>query len=1024
MKRTTLFAILAALCVSAAHAAQVFTPGVLQLEFWQNKVKGDVEGGTAGGANYSQLLSIFQWPEDGSNEAGVNYTIRVTGFFIPPTTGKYVIFVNADDTADLWLSTDDTPANKRLIAQQPGWSNQLNWTTDNGGGSDLQQKHSDTFIPTGAATAPFKDGIPLVAGTKYYIEGVMNEFGGGDNFAATFKLVGEPDPVDGDFSKMTGNLIGANVQTDVSLIAQPQSRRVLVGDTPTLTVGTLTPDAQFQWFKGGTAIAGATTNSYQLPPVTAADNGATFYVIATNKVNSVQSSNAVITVGKLVLVPGAKDEVFDGATRDDVENGSLDGTTPFYLNAMPTFEAPSGQVKDGADFPFTQRLSAIFLPSLTGDYVFFIAADDDSDLFISTDATPAKKYQIAAEPGWSAVRNYFTVGGGAPVSQKRSDQWVPDPANPPATPPFATGIHLVAGNKYYLEGVNHEGGGGDNLAVTYKLVGEPDPSNGDASRLAGFVLDKYVNALDGGTITITNQPQNTTAVQSQRATLTIGATSGYIGDTSSASPGLSYQWQAAPAGSSTFTNIGGASGASFTTPVLKLSDTGTQFRVSLLAGDTNVTSSIGTLTVTPDTTAPLPVKVTSVNAAGKLINLNFNELLDKASAETGANYSFSPGNVAGASAVLDASGTNVTITTGTGLTPNTENTLTITGLKDLAGNPVAANTTIKFTFAPVTYEANIKFDGPLAYYRFEETGGSVATNSGSTGGNAVYTVGDETGPKEGGTPGAAKGDPGPRPGAFQGFEANNHAATFDGVGDWVDTRNQYLQNRAAFTLEYWVNPVRTNTVDGTVWPNRVGLVGQNDAIEYGFISPGTIQIWTPGGGSLDTAYPFPDGEWHHVATIADGTNLKNYFDGKLVGTGGSATANYGAADFNVHIGGGGVFDGSGNWFTGHIDEVAIFDKAIPADRVAAHYTAGKEGGVLTTSGAVTPGGGGGGGGATFTDIQIQGANVVIKWTPGTATLQSTSSLTAPTWSDVAGATGGSFTTPILSAPKYYRFKQP
>jgi len=79
--------------------------------------------------------------------------------------------------------------------------------------------------------------------------------------------------------------------------------------------------------------------------------------------------------------------------------------------------------------------------------------------------------------------------------------------------------------------------------------------------------------------------------------------------------------------------------------------------------------------------------------------------------------------------------------------------------------------------------------------------------------------------------------------------------------------------------------------------------------------------------------------------------------------------------------------------------------------------------VITTSGAVTPGGGGGGG-ANFTDIQIQGANVVIKWTPATATLQSTSSLTSPTWADVAGATGGSFTTPISSAPKYYRFKQP
>ena len=189
-------------------------------------------------------------------------------------------------------------------------------------------------------------------------------------------------------------------------------------------------------------------------------------------------------------------------------------------------------------------------------------------------------------------------------------------------------------------------------------------------------------------------------------------------------------------------------------------------------------------------------------------------------------------------------------------------------------------------------------------------------------------------------------------------------------------------------------------------------MGQNDAIEYGFIDPNTIQIWTPGGGSLNTAYSFPDGEWHHIATIADGTNLKNYYDGKLVGTGGTATTDpdvgYGGASYNVHIGGAGVFDGTGNWFTGGIDEVAIFDKAIPAERIAAHFKAGKQGGQTEQS--------------KFTGIRIQGGNVVIQWAPATGTLQQASTLAGPTWSDVAGATGGSYTVPVSSAPLYFRFK--
>lgn len=230
------------------------------------------------------------------------------------------------------------------------------------------------------------------------------------------------------------------------------------------------------------------------------------------------------------------------------------------------------------------------------------------------------------------------------------------------------------------------------------------------------------------------------------------------------------------------------------------------------------------------------------------------------------------------------------------------------------------------------YSDIITFDGPLAYFPLNEASGvTAAKNLGSKGGDGVYYTGDEAVAGEGGTPSAAKGDPGPRPPGFLGFASDNRAATFGGPDtmDWIDTKNQYFSGLGAFTLEYWVKP------DGRAdFPNRIGVVGQNDDIEYGFINPNTIQIWTPSGGSLDTAYSFPDGEWHHIATIGDGTRLRMYYDGKLVGTGGSATSDYGPiGTYFVHIGGGGVFDVTGNYFKGQLDEVAIFDKAIAAERI-------------------------------------------------------------------------------------------
>jgi len=55
------------------------------------------------------------------DDAGENYGQRLTGWLVPPLTGDYVFYLAADDQAQMFLSTDDFPANKRLIVQEsPG----------------------------------------------------------------------------------------------------------------------------------------------------------------------------------------------------------------------------------------------------------------------------------------------------------------------------------------------------------------------------------------------------------------------------------------------------------------------------------------------------------------------------------------------------------------------------------------------------------------------------------------------------------------------------------------------------------------------------------------------------------------------------------------------------------------------------------------------------------------------------------------------------------------------------------------
>ena len=140
------------------------------------------------------------------------------------------------------------------------------------------------------------------------------------------------------------------------------------------------------------------------------------------------------------------------------------------------------------------------------------------------------------------------------------------------------------------------------------------------------------------------------------------------------------------------------------------------------------------------------------------------------------------------------------------------------------------------------------------------------------------------------------------------------ALAFD--GSCVNTNKKLLNGRKEFTVVAWIKP-------GTITENRIGLIGQNDSPEFGFIDPGTVSLWTPSAGINNNPYEHPPGEWHHVAAVASGEFTKVYIDGEAT-TKEGRWSNHGRSDFNVNIGGCGVWDPNGNWFTGAMDEVGLF----------------------------------------------------------------------------------------------------
>jgi hypothetical protein len=649
--------------------------GRLKREYFAGGNRAAVENGNAGTPTSITALTSFETPVDSAD----NYAQRVTGFFIPPTTGNYIFFDSSDDDSDLYLSTDDNPANKRLIAQEPGWSQSRTWVTDNGGANGLQQKRSDTFVDPVTGTTPWAAGIALTAGTRYYIEGVMHEGGGGDNFAARYKLVGAADPTDGDPSNLTNGVIAYLTRpvTTLAITGQPQDATVFEGLSTNFTV-TVQTDSEvtptYQWRKGGVNIANANAAIYRINLAVPADAGQYDVVVTLpGFTNTVTSSAGSLTVLSSVFASGLLQyEYYPGGSRGAVEAGTAGNPAPVGPNAGSTSSGAITSFETGVGFAdnYANRISGFFVPPTTGNYTFFVSGDDDTDLFLSTDDKPANKRLIAQVPMWTDSRAWLAV------PQQRSDQFT-DAAG---GTPFANGIPLTAGQRYFIEGVHHEGGGGDDFAATFIMVGQADPVAGEAPKLTGNVIGILVPPA---TINITQQPQDLSAAENSSPTFSVRATG-----SSTVGTNLTYQWQRGGA------NISGATSRDYTVPTVKsATDNGATFRAIVSLAGTSVTSQVATLTVTADTIPPTLVSALRPFASATTVRVVFSEPVTAATANSAANYSINNGAVAVTAAALATDGKTVDLTTAA-IAKGTSNTLTVNGVRDTGNNPIAANSQI------------------------------------------------------------------------------------------------------------------------------------------------------------------------------------------------------------------------------------------------------------------------------------------------------------------------------------------
>ena len=388
-------------------------------------------------------------------------------------------------------------------------------------------------------------------------------------------------------------------------------------------------------------------------------------------------------------------------------------------------------------------------------------------------------------------------------------------------------------------------------------------------------------------------------------------------------------------------------------------------QVSDTAGNVAATATIGSFTVALDTTAPTATasaaNIATAGSSAETFTVTF------ADAGTGVNVAtLGAGDVVVTGPGYNAAATFVSVDVNANGTPRTATysvpapsggwanasngaytiALQANQVADVAGNFAAAQNVGSFQVAVPTptptstaYSNTILSDNPLAYYRLGEASGTTAADASGHGLPATYTGGVTLGQA-----GAVSGDA-------------NTAARLDGTSGYVNAGHPQSFDVGAgdLSVEAWIKP--TTTAVRQQVAAKDSATGRSFVLELsGAAGQGGLTFWlfdTAGGFA---AFSTPAGlvaagQWSHVVAERSGGVVQIFVNGSnqplsiVPGSKGlPVTLPSTATDLTF---GARRYGGYEDWFQGSIDEAAVYNSALPASRVTAHYNAGR--GIFTST---------------------------------------------------------------------------
>ncbi len=211
--------------------------------------------------------------------------------------------------------------------------------------------------------------------------------------------------------------------------------------------------------------------------------------------------------------------------------------------------------------------------------------------------------------------------------------------------------------------------------------------------------------------------------------------------------------------------------------------------------------------------------------------------------------------------------------------------------------------------------------GPELYWRLNETSGTVANDT-----SRYFNPGTYTGS------GVTKNVTGPIPG--------NNGITTNGSSGSVGATIAEV-NPTRYSEELWF---KTSTTQGGkligFGSSASGSSSSYDRHVY-MLNNGRLRFGAYTGAQVffDTAASYNNNQWHHMVATQGLDGMKLYVDGALVGSDPNTVAQ--AFTGYWRIGGDNTWGGAtSNYFSGSLDEAAVYNRVLPVGEVRAHYEAG------------------------------------------------------------------------------------